>query len=86
MHAPEGLRVGSPVRLTPEPSEPHAPWMPHRPDLDPDRIGALTFDCYGTLIDCEAGTIEVLRPLLAHNGIALSDDDIIKTFQDLEEP
>ncbi len=57
--------------------------MPH---LDPDRVTTLTFDCYGTLIDWEAGTIEALRPLLARHGVALSDDEIITVFQDLEGP
>jgi 2-haloacid dehalogenase len=57
--------------------------MPH---LDPDRITTLTFDCYGTLIDWEAGTIEALRPLLVRHGITLSDDEIIAISQDLEEP
>ena len=33
--------------------------------LDPDRVTTLTFDCYGTLIDWEAGTVDALRPLLA---------------------
>jgi 2-haloacid dehalogenase len=54
------------------------------PDLD--RIAALTFDCYGTLIDWEAGTIEALRPLLTRNGVTLSDDEIIRFCQDFEEP
>ena len=56
------------------------------PDLDPDHITVLTFDCYGTLIDWEAGVIEALEPLLARNGVTLSDDDVIRLFQDLEEP
>ena len=56
------------------------------PALDPDRITTLTFDCYGTLIDWEAGAIAALRPLLARHGVALSDDEIIAAFQDLEEP
>lgn len=56
------------------------------PRLDPDRVTTLTFDCYGTLIDWEAGTIEALRPLLAWHGVTLADDEIIKAFQDLEEP
>jgi FMN phosphatase YigB (HAD superfamily) len=47
------------------------------PELDPDRIATLTFDCYSTLIDWEAGKIEALRPLLAQNGVTLSDDEII---------
>jgi 2-haloacid dehalogenase len=60
--------------------------MAHIPKLDPNRITVLTFDCYGTLIDWEAGAIEALRPLLAQNGVMLSDDEIITFFQDLEEP
>jgi FMN phosphatase YigB (HAD superfamily) len=31
------------------------------PELDPDRITVLTFDCYGTLIDWEAGAIESVQ-------------------------
>lgn len=51
---------------------------------DPDRVTTLSFDCYGTLIDWETGAIEALRPLLARHGIALSDDEIIAVFQDLD--
>ena len=54
--------------------------------LDLTRVTTLTFDCYGTLIDWEAGVIEVLRPLLARYGIAQSDDEIVATFQDIEAP
>ena len=50
------------------------------------RTTTLTFDCYGTLIDWETGTIASLRPLLARHGVKLSDDEIITIFQDLEEP
>lgn len=56
------------------------------PRFDPDRVTTLTFDCYGTLIDWEAGTIGALQPLLARHGVTLSDDEIIAAFQDLEEP
>src|SRR3954468_3902000 len=52
------------------------------PDLA--RVTALTFDCYGTLIDWEAGAIEALRPLLARHGVTLSDDAIIQAFQDID--
>lgn len=50
-----------------------------------DRIIALTFDCYGTLIDWENGAIAALRPFLIEHGVTLSDDEIIEAFQDLEE-
>jgi 2-haloacid dehalogenase len=52
------------------------------PDLA--RVTAPTFDCYGTLIDWEAGAIEALRPLLARHGVTLSDDEIIQAFQDID--
>ncbi len=52
--------------------------------LDPARITTLTFDCYGTLIDWEAGAIGALRPLLARHGVAPSDDEIITVFQTLD--
>jgi 2-haloacid dehalogenase len=55
--------------------------MPHL-----GRTTTLTFDCYGTLIDWETGTIASLRPLLARHGVTLSDDEIITIFQDLEQP
>lgn len=59
--------------------------MPTSP-LDPAGATVLTFDCYGTLIDWEAGTIEALRPLLARHGVALSDDEIVTAAQEIEEP
>ena len=52
--------------------------------LDPARITTLTFDCYGTLIDWEAGALDALRPLLARHGAAPSDDEVIAAFQDLD--
>src|SRR3954447_9990829 len=48
------------------------------------RATALTLDCYGTLIDWEAGTIGALRPLLARHGVSLSDDEIARACQDLQ--
>ena len=54
--------------------------------FDPARITTLTFDCYGTLIDWEAGVLDVLRPMLARGGAAPSDDEIIAVFQDLDAP
>jgi 2-haloacid dehalogenase len=53
---------------------------------DPGRTTTLTFDCYGTLIDWETGTIASLRPLLARHGVTLSDDEIITISHDIETP
>ncbi len=41
---------------------------------------ALTFDCYGTLIDWETGILAGLRPLAAKAGAGLGDDAILETF------
>ena len=39
---------------------------------------ALTFDCYGTLIDWESGMIEGLRPLTSRMTMALTRDGILE--------
>ena len=39
---------------------------------------ALTFDCYGTLIDWESGIIEGLRPLTSRAEKTLSQDEILE--------
>ena len=39
---------------------------------------ALTFDCYGTLIDWESGMIEALRPLTDRVGRGLTRDDVLE--------
>ena len=33
--------------------------------IDPSTIAAITFDCYGTLIDWEAGVRDYVTPILA---------------------
>jgi 2-haloacid dehalogenase len=45
--------------------------------VDFDRFEALTFDCYGTLIDWEAGLLEAFRPILAAHGIEAPDPDAL---------
>jgi 2-haloacid dehalogenase len=45
------------------------------PGLDFDAFDVLTFDCYGTLIDWEAGILAALRPILDAHGVAAGDDD-----------
>ena len=40
--------------------------------MDLSDFDALSFDCYGTLIDWEAGIGAVLRPLGATSGILTS--------------
>ncbi len=52
----------------------------HMVDLDFGRFDALTFDCYGTLIDWEAGIATGLRAVLAPRGVAASDDELLEAF------
>ena len=40
----------------------------------------LTFDCYGTLIDWEAGILAELRPWAGARGLTLSDDALLEVF------
>jgi 2-haloalkanoic acid dehalogenase type II len=49
-------------------------------DLDLSRFDALTFDCYGTLIDWEAGILAGLRPVMAASGVPASDDLLLETY------
>jgi 2-haloacid dehalogenase len=48
--------------------------------LDLDRFEVLTFDCYGTLIDWEAGIVNALQPLLAAHGVSLTDDEVLERY------
>jgi len=48
--------------------------------LDWDRVEVLTFDCYGTLIDWEAGILAGLRPLVGEAGAGVSDDALLERY------
>ena len=52
--------------------------------LDLSQFAALTFDCYGTLIDWETGLLSALRPLLQLKGQYLEDRQILDIFSELE--
>jgi 2-haloacid dehalogenase len=41
---------------------------------------ALTFDCYGTLIDWETGLYDALRPLLQAGAVTLGRDEVLAVF------
>ena len=41
---------------------------------------ALSFDCYGTLIDWEAGIVAALRPWASAHGLALTDEDLLLAY------
>ncbi|MGZ8502661.1 MAG: haloacid dehalogenase type II [Candidatus Limnocylindrales bacterium] len=49
-------------------------------DFDFRRFDALTFDCYGTLIDWEAGILAALRAVLEPRGIAPGDDELLERY------
>ena len=48
--------------------------------LDFGRFEALTFDCYGTLIDWEAGLSAAFRPILEAHGIDADADDVLERY------
>ena len=49
-------------------------------DLDFSRFDALTFDCYGTLIDWERGILDALQPVLAPHGIDAGEDELLERY------
>ena len=44
----------------------------------------LTFDCYGTLIDWEAGILGYLQPLMASYDVHVLDEFVLEAFAELE--
>src|SRR5258708_10061499 len=52
--------------------------------MDLQSFKALTFDCYGTLIDWESGILAELKPWVATSGRALTDDQILEAFGEAE--
>jgi len=47
-------------------------------------FAALSFDCYGTLIDWETGILATLRPWATRHGLAQSDDALLASFSRTE--
>jgi len=52
--------------------------------IDFGRFEALTFDCYGTLIDWEAGILAGLRRSLADHGVEPPDDELLERYSRAE--
>ena len=52
--------------------------------LNFDGIRVLTFDCYGTLVNWEAGILSALRPSFANRGIEISNDDLLEAYGQIE--
>ena len=53
-------------------------------DLDYGGFEALTFDCYGTLIDWETGILAGLRAAVATRGVEPPDDELLEAFARVE--
>lgn len=52
--------------------------------MDLSAIRALSFDCYGTLIDWETGILRAVRPVLSVRGLCPSDEEILDAYARLE--
>jgi 2-haloacid dehalogenase len=48
--------------------------------IDYRDVDALTFDCYGTLIDWESGLSAAFRPILVAHGISADPEDVLVRF------
>ena len=48
--------------------------------LDYDRFEALTFDCYGTLIDWETGLTEAFRAAVRGHGLEPDAEDVLERY------
>jgi 2-haloacid dehalogenase len=48
--------------------------------LDYTRFDALTFDCYGTLIDWEAGLLAAFQPILRARGREADGDELLERY------
>jgi len=49
-------------------------------EIDFSRFDAITFDCYGTLIDWEQGILNALQPVLAPHEIDVGEDELLERY------
>ncbi|MFG0282962.1 MAG: haloacid dehalogenase type II [Phycisphaerales bacterium JB039] len=52
--------------------------------LDVASFDAMTFDCYGTLIDWETGIVEAVQPVLRAHDVSIDDDSLLELYAELE--
>ena len=52
--------------------------------MDLTRFKALSFDCYGTLIDWETGMLAVLGPWAREQGLDVADEQLLLAYGDAE--
>jgi 2-haloacid dehalogenase len=48
--------------------------------MDLTQFKALSFDCYGTLIDWETGILAVVRPWATESGLEVDDEQLLRDF------
>ncbi len=48
--------------------------------IDFRHFDAITFDCYGTLIDWERGILDALHPVLAPHGVRAGEDELLELY------
>ena len=49
-------------------------------DIDFSHFEAITFDCFGTLIDWEQGILNALQPVLAPRGVDETEDSLLEIY------
>ena len=52
--------------------------------MDLTNVRALSFDCYGTLIDWESGIVTALRPWATRTGVGLDREPLLREFGAIE--
>lgn len=52
--------------------------------LRPERVGVLTFDCYGTLVDWESGIWNAFREAAAADGVRLERERVVEAYHAIE--
>jgi hypothetical protein len=50
-------------------------------EIDLSSFDALTFDCYGTLIDWERGILNALQPVLSPQAIDVDEDELLESLR-----
>ena len=52
--------------------------------MDFSNFRLITFDCYGTLIDWEAGILGAIRPILSAHRVDLAEREILRLYGEIE--
>jgi len=60
-------------------------WQSRGMPIDPAAFDAITFDCYGTLIDWETGIATAMGGLLRRHGVSIDDEAVLLAHARHEE-